>query len=183
MEKKTTVHPVILTAEQLEMLKQLVKPSIEYNDDGDMDIWAEDENAMNAAQIFRQCELAEANELQFVWLSIYDVHRAYGGDEEGGWGYDHWNLRCTTAIDCIEELVEQFNKRVVEFAEEVGMSLEEAHKLYITEKWVEEVQHSVDTSLTYLKMQRFKEDTYNSIYLVIEVTPGAESTIHKPIWR
>ena len=183
MEKKTTVHPIILTAEQLEMLKQLVKPSIEYDDDGDINIWAEDENAMNAAQIYRQCELADANELQFVWCSIYDVHRAHGGPEEGGWGYDHWNLRWTTAIDCVDELVKRFNKLVVEFAAEIGMPFDEAVKLYITEKWVDEVQHSVDTSLTYLKGARFREDAYNSVYLVIEVTPGAESTIHKPIWR
>lgn len=182
MEKKTTVHPVILTTEQLEMLKQLVKPSIEYNDDGDINIWAEDENAMNAGQIYRQCEFASKNALQFVWLSIYDVFRAHGGPEEGGWGYDHWSLRWTTAIDSVDELVKQFNKLVVEFAAGIGMPLDEAVKLYITEEWVEELQHSIDTSFTYLKMQRFKTDAYNSTYLVIEVTPGAETTLHKPVW-
>lgn len=38
MEKKTTIHPIFLTLEQLELVRQLVKPSIEYDDDGDMNI-------------------------------------------------------------------------------------------------------------------------------------------------
>ena len=71
MEKKTTVHPIFLTLEQLELVRQLVKPSIEYDDDGDMNIWAEDENAMNAAQIYRQTEIANKIELQLAWLTVY----------------------------------------------------------------------------------------------------------------
>lgn len=103
MEKKTTVHPIILTLEQLELVRQLVKPSIEYDDDGDMNIWAEDENAMNAAQIYRQTEIANKIELQLAWLTVYNVHRAHGGEEEGGWGYDHWDMRETKAWDMDEE--------------------------------------------------------------------------------
>lgn len=50
-----------------------------------MNLWVEDEGAMNAAQIYRQAEIANKVELQLAWLSVYDVYRAHGGDEEGGW--------------------------------------------------------------------------------------------------
>lgn len=183
MEKKTTIHPIFLTLEQLELVRQLVKPSIEYDDNGDMNIWAKDENAMNAAQIYRQCELAEANELQFAWLSVYEAHRAWGGPEEGGWGYDHWYLRWTAAYDSVEELVRNWNEQVYNLANDTGMPLDVAIDHLITSKWVSEQQCKSDTSLSYMKMVRFREDAYNPVYLVIEATPGAEATLYKPVWR
>lgn len=183
MEKKTTVHPVFLTLEQLELVRQLVKPSIEYDDDGDMNIWAEDENAMNAAQIYRQTEIANKIELQLAWLTVYEVHREHGGEEEGGWGYNHWYMRETEPFDNIEDLVHAFNKKVGELAEEVCMPLEEALDRLLTDEEMDKLRHNIDTSFTYLKMERFRDDAYSSVYLVIEVTPGSETTLHKPIWR
>lgn len=183
MDKTTTVYPVILTKEQITMLKQLVTPSLEYDDDGDLNIWAEDENAMNACQIYRQCELAEANELQFAWLSVYTVRRAWGGPEEGGWGYDHWNLRSTAAYDCVNDLVHDYNEQVYKLADKVDMPLDEAIDHLITLEWADEQRHKIDSSLSYMKCVRFKKDSRFSLYLVIEVTPGAESTIRRPIYR
>lgn len=183
MEKKTTVHPIFLTLEQLELVRQLVKPSIEYDDDGDMNIWAEDENAMNAAQIYRQTEIANKIGLQLAWLTVYDVHRAHGGEEEGGWGYDHWDMRETEPFDNIEGLVRSFNEKAHELAEEVCMPLEKAIDKLLTIEEIDELRHNIDTPFTYLKMVRFREDAYYSAYLVIEVTPGSEATLYKPIWR
>ena len=182
-EKKTTVHPIFLTVEQLELVKQLVKPSIEYDEEGEMDIWAEDDNAMNAAQIYRQVEIANKVELQVAWLSVYDVHRAYGGEEEGGWGYDHWTLRVTEVHDSIEELVRNFNEQVCNLAYEVDMDQDIAAHKFISYGCLDSVQHNVETPFTHIKMECFREDTYHSVYLVIEVTPGAEATLHKPIWH
>ena len=183
MEKKTTVHPVFLTLEQLELVRQLVKPSIEYDDDGDMNIWAEDDNAMNAAQIYRQTEIANKIELQLAWLTVYEVHRAHGGEEEGGWGYDHWDMRETESFDTIEDLVRAFNEKAHELAEEVGIPLEKAIDKPLTNEELDKLRHNIDTSFTYLKEVRFREDAYYSVYLVIEVTPGSEATLYKPIWR
>ena len=183
MEKKTTVHPIFLTLEQLELVRQLIKPSIEYDDDGDMNIWAEDENAMNAAQIYRQTEIANKIELQLAWLTVYEVHRAHGGEEEGGWGYDHWDMRETESFDTIEDLVRAFNEKAHELAEEVGIPLEKAIDKPLTNEELDKLRHNIDTSFTYLKEVRFREDAYYSVYLVIEVTPGSEATLHKPIWR
>ena len=183
MEKKTTIHPIFLTLEQLELVRQLVKPSIEYDDDGDMNIWAEDENAMNAAQIYRQVEIANKVDLQVAWLSVYDVHRAHGGEEEGGWGYDHWTLRVTEAHDSVEELVRNFNEQVCNLAYEVDMDQDIAAHMFITYEEIDSLRHNIDTPFTYLKGVRFREDAYHSVYLVIEVTPGAEATLHRPIWR
>ena len=183
MEKKTTIHPIFLTLEQLELVRQLVSPSIEYDDDGDMNIWAEDENAMNAAQIYRQTEIANKIGLQLAWLTVYDVHRAHGGEEEGGWGYDHWDMRETEPFDNIEGLVRSFNEKAHELAEEVCMPLEKAIDKPLTIEEIDELRHNIDTPFTYLKMVRFREDAYYSAYLVIEVTPGSEATLHKPIWR
>lgn len=183
MEKKTTVHPIILTLEQLELVRQLVKPSIEYDDDGDMNIWAEDENAMNAAQIYRQTEIANKIGLQLAWLTVYDVHRAHGGEEEGGWGYDHWDMRETEPFDNIEGLVRSFNEKAHELAEEVCIPLEKAIDKPLTYEEIDELRHNIDTPFTYLKGVRFREDAYSSVYLVIEVTPGAEATLYKPVWR
>ena len=183
MEKKTTVHPVFLTLEQLELVRQLVKPSIEYDDDGDMNIWAEDDNAMNAAQIYRQTEIANKIELQLAWLTVYEVHRAHGGEEEGGWGYDHWDMRETESYDTIEDLVRAFNEKAHELAEEVGIPLEKAIDKPLTNEELDKLRHNIDTSFTYLKEVRFREDAYYSVYLVIEVTPGSEATLYKPIWR
>lgn len=183
MDKTTTVYPVILTKEQIEMLKKLVTPHLDYDDDGDMRVWDGDENAMNAGQIYRQCELAEANELQFAWLSVYEVHRAWGSPEEGGWGYDHWNLRWTTAYDSVDELVRNWNEQVHNLANDTGMPLEEAIDHLITLEWADEQRHKIDSPLSYMKCVRFKESRGFSLYLVIEVTPGAESTIRRPIYR
>lgn len=183
MEKKTTVHPIFLTLEQLELVRQLVKPSIEYDDDGDMDIWAEDENAMNAAQIYRQTEIANKIGLQLAWLTVYDVHRAHGGPEEGGWGYDHWDMRKTESFDNIEGLVRAFNEKAHELAEEVCIPLEKAIDKPLTVEEIDELRHNIDTSFTHLKEVRFREDAYYSVYLVIEVTPGSEATLYKPIWH
>lgn len=183
MEKKTTVHPIFLTLEQLELVRQLVKPSIEYDDDGDMNIWAEDENAMNAAQIYRQTEIANKIELQLAWLTVYEVHREHGGEEEGGWGYDHWYMRETEPFDNIEGLVRSFNEKAHELAEEVCMPSEEIIDKLLTNEELDKLRHNIDTSFTYLKMVRFREDAYSSLYLVIEVTPGSEATLYKPIWR
>ena len=183
MEKKTTIHPIFLTLEQLELVRQLVKPSIEYDDDGDMNIWAEDENAMNAAQIYRQTEIANKIELQLAWLTVYEVHREHGGEEEGGWGYDHWTLRVTEAHDSIEELVRNFNEQVCNLAYEVDMEPDVAARKFISQGWLNDARYNIETSLTYIKMERFREDAYHSVYLVIEVTPGAEATLHKPIWH
>lgn len=183
MEKKTTIHPIFLTLEQLELVRQLVKPSIEYDDDGDMNIWAEDENAMNAAQIYRQTEIANKIELQLAWLTVYEVHREHGGEEEGGWGYDHWYMRETEPFDNIEGLVHSFNEKVQELAEEVCMPLEEALDRLLTDEELDKLRHNIDTPFTYLKKVRFRDDAYSSLYLVIEVTPGSEATLYKPIWR
>ena len=183
MEKKTTIHPIFLTLEQLELVRQLVKPSIEYDDDGDMNIWAEDENAMNAAQIYRQTEIANKIELQLAWLTVYEVHREHGGEEEGGWGYDHWYMRETEPFDNIEGLVRSFNEKAHELAEEVCIPLEAAIDRPLTYEEIDSLRHNIDTSFTYLKMARFREDVYSSLYLVIEVTPGSEATLYKPIWR
>lgn len=183
MEKKTTVHPVFLTLEQLELIQQLVKPSIEYDDDGDMNIWAEEENAMNAAQIYRQVEIANKVELQLAWLTTYYVHREHGGEEEGGWGYDHWDVRETVPFDNVEGLVRSFNERVISLANEVCMAPYDAVDHLLTIEELDKLRHNIDTPFTYLKMVRFREDAYNSLYLVIEVTPGAEATLYKPIWR
>ena len=183
MEKKTTVHPIFLTLEQLELVRQLVKPSLEYDDDGELNIWAEDEKPMNAAQIYRQTEIANKIGLQLAWLTVYDVHRAHGGPEEGGWGYDHWYMRETEPFDNIEGLVRAFNEKVQELAEEVCMPLEEALDKLLTTEEMNKLRHNIDTSFTYLKMERFKDDAYSSVYLVIEVTPGAEATLYKPVWR
>ena len=183
MEKKTTVHPIFLTLEQLELVRQLVKPSIEYDDDGDMNIWAEEENAMNAAQIYRQTEIANKIELQLAWLTVYEVHRAHGGEEEGGWGYDHWDMRETVPFDNIEGLVRSFNEKAHELAEEVCIPLEKAIDKPLTVEEMDKLRYNIDTLFTYLKEVRFREDAYYSVYLVIEVTPGSEATLHKPIWR
>lgn len=183
MEKKTTVHPIFLTLEQLELVRQLVKPSIEYDDDGDMNIWAEDENAMNAAQIYRQTEIANKIELQLAWLTVYEVHREHGGEEEGGWSYNHWYMRETEPFDNIEDLVRAFNEKAHELAEELGIPLEKTIDKPLTNEELDKLRHNIDTSFTYLKMERFREDAYYSVYLVIEVTPGSEATLYKPIWR
>lgn len=182
MEKKTTVHPIFLTLEQLELVRQLVKPSIEYDDDGDMNIWAEDENAMNAAQIYRQTEIANKIELQLAWLTVYDVHREHGGEEEGGWGYDHWDMCETEPFDNIDGLVRSFNEKARELAEEVCLPLEKVIDKPLTYEEIDSLRHNIDTPFTYLKGVRFREDAYSSVFLVIEVTPGAEATLYKPVW-
>lgn len=71
----------------------------------------------------------------------------------------------------------------LELAEEVCMPLEEVTNKLLTDEALDKLRHNIDTSFTYLKMERFKDDAYSSVYLVIEVTPGSEATLHKPMWR
>ena len=63
------------------------------------------------------------------------------------------------------------------------MPLEEAIDKLLTIEELDKLRHNIGTSFTYLKMERFRDDAYSSVYLVIEVTPGSEATLYKPVWR
>ena len=182
MEKKTTIHPVFLTTDQLEMLKKLVLPNVARNEVGELDLWPEDTDEMNASQIYRQCELAEHNGLSLAWVSVYDVTREYGGPEEGGWGYDHWSLRSTKPANSAEDITQLFNKTVYEVAAESGQLNHSTPRRLLTTHWVASALQNPETALSYVRLERFSRDSYTSIYVVIEITPGSEATLYKPMW-
>lgn len=178
----TTVYPVTLTKEQLELIKNLVADDVNFCDDGSVDIWNEDAKVMNAGQIFKQCEIAEHVGVQVAWLSVYEMQRAYGGPEEGGWYYTDKQLCSTRAYDSVGALVRAYNSNADSLAEQVGLSREEALAEHITEEWLADTIHRIDSPFTYVKYACFKENRDRSFYLVIEVTPGADVTYVKPIY-
>lgn len=58
-----------------------------------------------------------------VWINVYEITRAYGGPEEGGWYYDEYNC-ILEPIRCHRHKINKVMKKLEKFLDEEGYKYE-----------------------------------------------------------
>lgn len=167
-----------LSEEQAKALSLLLKDKVELLEDGDIP-------STPLGLIAIQLERGKAIELQNIWVSLYHIQRCYGGPEEGGWYYDHYELISARAFsnpetaaysycDSLRTIFEETNPR-----ENTPLLTEEAVKdLRIKPDEVEQMM---------LGRRDYVEAPFNgpggdTYLLCLEPTRGEQATWRKPIY-
>lgn len=160
-----------LTHEQEEALNLLLADKVEYQEDGEIkpDLYGD-----ILLQILRNRELKLPN----VWVSVYRVINAYGGPEEGGWTYDHYELLSSTGHCSPYEASSNFNNEVSALWEHIGTELGQTSGLYITPEGVNQYYEGKVTA-PHAYIQEGKSCTY---LVTLELQRGAQRTWRKPIY-
>lgn len=179
-------HNITLTKAQVSLLRELLSPSVELDDEGG---YTGDEDALG---IIRQLDISEHIGETTLWLSRYTVEQCYGGPEEGGWWYDWWDLDWSECLT-LEDLVIQWNELVCSLSDEAmpGRELPDVNELLLTTEQItrraEELRNTDEHGEFIPNLQEYTLfelpvclDRYTTAVLVIELCRGSRVSINRP---
>lgn len=179
-------YNITLTEVQVAMLRRLLSPSVEPDDEGG---YTGDDDAIG---IIRQLDISECVCETGLWLSRYTVEQCYGGPEEGGWWYDWWELDWSECLT-LEDLVTQWNELVQSLNDEAmpGHELPSVSELLLTTEQItqraEELHDTDEHGELIPNIQEYalfeltvRLDRYTEAVVCIELSRGSHVSINRP---
>lgn len=119
-------HQISITEAQAKLLKELLAPSLEYTEDGELD------TSINplAANIAKQLEIQDHVGYPNLWFTLYSAEQVYGGPEEGGWYYTHVTPLWSMSTSDPSELSGWWNEQINDLADA-------AYSKNVKEEWLQ----------------------------------------------
>lgn len=158
---------VTLTREQAEELKTLFGPQVEFDEEGEID---KDFNLQSEvySQLLPQLDTAKP----CIWVNLYRVTTQYGGPEEGGWTYEHYDLVSASAGSSTVDIQRLWDNNLDDLLEDgerkEGLKIDQLR-----------VQYAM-SGQTYATLM-FQDDTYGEhYYMCLSTTRAGEQTYRKP---
>lgn len=167
-----------LTEKEIDLLKTLVLPGTDFDDDGSIKSDCTDE-AHVASTLYEKLRKQRRGDAGALWVSIYERGDMYGGPEEGGWWYSHYTLVNSRGFTDAESTVAEFNKMCADFAGDDAT----LHPLTVT-ALTPKLARSDDAGYL-VTAQSFNAGTTadgQTIIVMIETQLGSQMTVDRPFY-
>ena len=164
-----------LTEKEIDLLKTLVLPGTDFDDDGSIKSDCTDE-AHVASTLYEKLRKQRRGDTGAVWVTTYELGDMYGGPEEGGWWYTHYTLLSSRGFTNIESALEDYNSTCKELASDAGQMFEEETITSITPK----VTNS-DNAGYHIASTRIR-DFDMTLVVMMETQLGSHATVDRPFY-
>jgi len=165
---------IYLSETDLNLLKTLLRPGADFDDDG----YPENDQAILYQKLVDQQRIDPSA----LWVSVYEEMQQYGGPEEGGWWYTHYELSNGRGFTDTEKLLDYYNAAYQELSDDYDCVLplvKGAISLMDLEASVAAAQQS-DYDCDPMCTTRFNVDKGVKLMLCIEVQLGSQATVGRP---
>jgi hypothetical protein len=164
---------IYLGETDIELLKTLLRPGADFADDG----CPENDQAILYQKLSDQLRVDPSA----LWVSLYEETQQYGGPEEGGWWYTHYELSNGRGFTDTEKLLDYYNDALVDLMDvytydPVTICLLTTPALASSVAAAQQSDYDCDPMHT----TRFTVDRGVKLMLCIEVQLGSQATVGRP---
>lgn len=166
---------IYLSEEQIDLLKTLLQPGADMDDDG----YPENDQAVLYVKLSDQRRSRQGA----LWVSLYEETQQYGGPEEGDWWYTHHELLDGQGFTELDKLLKYYNELYAAMRSEYHCmyGLENTLTLEDLERSVAAAQQG-DYDCDPMCVTRFKVQRHEELTLCIEVQLGSQQTHGRPYY-
>lgn len=168
-----------LSEKEMDLLKTLLGPGTDFDDDGYPNDKASEETQM-LTRLYSRLVKQRRGDASAIWVSTYSIQNMYGGPEEGGWWYDHHSLATSKGFTEAEEAIDCYNQTIRDIMKAYDLTEHSiaAADLTLLKTRIESME---DGNLVVIQ-DCLQTDKYEWLEVVIELQLGCMQTTERPIY-